>query len=312
MLYQKYRPTEFTDIIGNDDTVQILDNMLKKPKDMPHAFLFYGNHGSGKTTLGRILARKLGATGNDYTELDSGVDRSIDNIRAIRKSSQFAPMEKESTARVYLLDEISMLGVGGASKKNAAQTALLKSLENPPDHVYYILCTTDPDMLLKTIKSRCTQFKVNNLNNKDMFKVLHRITKAENIKLNKKHFNLIIEKGKGHPRDTIQLLEQISNAPEDSRDNIIQTYEDAETQAIDLARALIKNEPWNKIKETLKGLKQEDVEGIRRMVMGYCSTILLNNANQTCAIIMEEFLEPFYNNGFPGLVYACYSIINGN
>ena len=300
-LYNKHRPETFEDIMGNKETIDSLQTMINK-KEHPHAYLFHGEYGCGKTTLGRILANSLGCKNNDFREIDSADFRGIDSIREIRKQSIYKPLE--SSCRVWLLDECHKLS-------NDAMNALLKALEDTPKHVYYILCTTEPQKLISTVRSRCQQFKVELLTEKQMSILLKRIIKKEGGEVNSKVLNQIIQDSLGHPRDAIQVLEKVLSVPEEKQLKIAKKAAETQNQVIELCRALLKMENWNKISSILKGIKNEDPEKIRLAVFGYCSSVLLNGKNNNAAIIMEEFQEPFFNNGFNGVVFACYSIICG-
>lgn len=194
---------------------------------------------------------------------------------------------------------------------NDAMNALLKALEDTPKHVYYILCTTDPQKLISTVRSRCQQFKVELLTEKQILILLKRIIKKEGGEVNKKVLDQIIQDSLGHPRDAIQVLEKVLSVPEEKQLKIAKKAAETQNQVIELCRALLKMENWNKISSILKGIKNEDPEKIRLAVFGYCSSVLLNGKNNNAAIIMEEFQEPFFNNGFNGVVFACYSIICG-
>lgn len=299
-LYHKYRPKSFDEIIGNEITVSSLKRMLSK--ETPHSILFTGGTGCGKTTLARIVAKELGAYDEDILELDSAHFRGIDTIRELRKQVQYAPMK--SKVRVWIIDECHKLS-------NDAQNAFLKTLEDTPKHVYFILCTTDPQKLIPTIKGRCQTFEVHPLKEREIFKLLRNIVKGEGEKISRNIYTQIMGDSLGHPRNAIQILEKVFSVEEDKRQEVAEKTAEQQNQSIELCRALIKQTSWNKVSKILQGLKTEDPEGIRRHVLAYLQSVLLSGQNDVAAAIMEDFLEPFYNTGFPGLVYACYSAVNG-
>ena len=298
-LYLKYRPDDFESVRGNEHILGQLKEMLQKD-DRPHAYLFHGQTGCGKTTLGRIVAKELGAKGNDFREIDSADFRGIDSIRDIRKQSQFRALE--GSCRVWLLDECHKLS-------NDAMNALLKALEDPPDHVYYILCTTDPQKLLATIRGRCSQYQVRPLPEKQMFRLLRNVVRSEKEKLQDEIYEQIIQDSQGQSRDALQILEQVLCAPPEKRLEVAKRTAELQSETIELCRGLLNPTGWKKIAHILNGLKEQDPERIRRAVLGYCQTVLLKGENNQAAHIMEEMIEPFYQSGFPGLVLACYSIV---
>jgi DNA polymerase-3 subunit gamma/tau len=301
-LYLKHRPQNFDDIIGNESVIDSLQSCLSK-KDHPHSLMFYGPTGCGKTTLGRIVANELGCKGSDFREIDSADFRGIDTIREIRKQAQFRPLE--GSCKVWLLDEVHKLS-------NDAMNAMLKALEDTPPHVYYILCTTDPQKLISTIKGRCSQFQVNQLGEKEMMKLLRRVVKAEDEKLEKKVYEQIAQDSQGHPRNALQILDQVLGVEPEKRLEIAKKSAEVQSQSIELCRALLQGAGWKKISNILSGLKDQEPETIRRQVLGYCSSVLLKEENMQAAAIMEEFTEPFFNTNFPGLVLACFSVVCGN
>jgi len=300
-LYLKHRPDCLDTLAGNSELVESLKACLARD-DKPHSFLLHGPTGCGKTTTGRIIANELGCKGADFREIDSADFRGIDSIRDIRKQSQFRPLE--GPCKVWLLDECHKLS-------NDAQNALLKALEDTPSHIYYILCTTDPQKLIPTIRGRCSQFQVKQLSTEEMMVLLRKTVKAENESLLKPVYEAIIESAQGRPRNALQILDQVLSVEPDSRIAVALSAQETQAQSIELCRGLMDGSGWKKIANILTDLKDQDPEDIRRQVLGYCSSVLLKGDNPQAGAVMEEFIEPFYNTGFPGLVFACYSVVYG-
>ena len=303
-LYKKYRPQTLEDIQGNKATVTSLLAALNK-HDPPQAFLFYGPTACGKTTLARIVAREVGAVGSDYKEVDSADFRGIDSIREIRKQSHYQALEGKR--KVFLLDECHKLS-------NDAMNALLKALEDTPKNVVYILCTTDPQKLIKPILGRCSQFQVAPLNSQDMLTLLRRVTHAEGETVSREVYQQITESSEGLPRNALQILEQILGVAEEDRLGMAQRVAEVRAESIELARALVSRVGWKKVAEILTRLKasEEDPEGIRRLVCGYCQSILLKGKEDSMlGTILEEFIDPFYNTPWPQLTLACFSVVCG-
>jgi DNA polymerase III subunit gamma/tau len=300
MLYQKYRPIEFSQIKGNSDLIQTLEGMLSDLQTCPHTFLFTGESGTGKTTLARIIANRLGCKGQDYTEMNMADLRGIDTVRDIISTCQFMPIE--GNVRVWVLDEVHQV-------TGAAANSLLKILEDTPSHVYFILCTTEPQKLLETIKGRCSIFQTKPLSDAQMFGVLRRIVTAEKQQLEKEVYDQIIQDSLGHARNAIQILEQVLNVPEDRRLEIARQTTQEQTKAIELCRALLSGATWKKVAEILSGLRDQEPESIRRVVLGYAQSILLKEDNKLCGLILEEFLPTTYNSGFPQIVLSTYCVV---
>lgn len=301
-LYLKYRPYDLSQVKGNADVVSALEGLLSedKVKDCPHTFLLHGQTGCGKTTIGRIIAKMLGCVGDDFIEINSASFRGIDTIREIINNSQFMPIE--GVCRVWLIDECHKL-------TNDAQNALLKILEDTPSHVYFILCTTEPQKLIATIKGRCVQFQLLPPTETELKQLLRRIAHKEGEELEDNVLDQIVTNSKGFPRNALQILEMVLSASVENRLEAAKKAEAESIQSIELCRALAKKAPWSSIAKILEGLKDQDPEGIRRAVMGYCQAVLLKGTDQPLfGLIMEEFSTPTYDNGFMQITLASYSV----
>lgn len=301
-LYLKYRPSTFEEVIGNRDIVLYLEEALKDKKTCPHVFLLNGPTGCGKTTLARIIARELNCADMDFKEINAANFRGIDTVRDIIDSSKYFSMGGGS--RVWLIDEVHKM-------TNDAQNALLKLLEDTPKKAYFILCTTDPDKMLKTVRGRCIDLKVRPLKEEEMLRLLQMVAKAEMKKVAASVYEQIIEDAMGLPRNALQILEKVLKVPADKQLEMAKQSAAQESKSIELCRALMDGSGWKAVRSILGGLKEEEPESIRRHVLGYASGTLMRQENDRAAFILEVFQEPFYNTGFPGLVYACYSVIKG-
>lgn len=302
-LYLKHRPSSFEEIVGNEETVSALKGMLSSG-ELPHTLLFEGPTGCGKTTLARIVAAELGCKGMDLREVDSADFRGIDTVREIRKKSRFLPLEGK--CRVWIIDECHKM-------TNDAQNALLKILEDTPSHVYFILCTTDPGKLLPTVKGRCSIFQVRLLTDREMMRLIRKVVKAEKEDLDREVYHSIVEGAAGHPRNALQILHKILQVPKDERVSIAKKAQKEEADSIELCRALMKNKSWGQIAKILKPLQKDyDPESIRRHLLGYAQSVLLNGENDVAAAILEVLQEPTYNTGWPAIVYACYCVVKGD
>ncbi len=302
-LYKKHRPKKFSDLVGQDDAVRMLTDMGKR-KAIPHCLLLTGPSGCGKTTIARILKEKLRCSDSDFAELNIADVRGIDVVRSIRDRMGYAPMGGQT--RIWLLDEI-------ARATKDAQNAFLKMLEDTPEHVYFILATTEPQQLLGTIKTRATEVKVRGLKPKEMEGLLGSISEKEQFKLSEEVRDKIVQVADGSPRKALVLLNQIVGLDSEEEQLAVVVAGDSTTQAIDLARALINPKPqWSNVAKVLKGM-EDDAESVRRVVLGYCSSIVLSGGNlaSRAAFILDVFRDNFYDSGKSGLIGACWEVVKG-
>ena len=203
-LYNKYRPRDFDYVLGNDVTVHTLEALLQNPEAMPHLLLFVGPSGCGKTTLARIVAAKLGVTDLDWREIDASTDGSLDDIRNIRYNMHYGAVG--GRFRIWFIDECSRLSDG-------AMHALLKTTEDCPPHVIFMLATTEHQKLPPTLRNRCSVFSVDPLREKDMRDLLSYVLKKEQRSITPEAMTAIIENAYGSPRQGLVFLGQIINLP---------------------------------------------------------------------------------------------------
>lgn len=300
-LHLKYRPKTLADVRGNAETVVTLTGLLQCIDDAPHSFLIYGPTGCGKTTLARIIASELGCDAQDLREVDVADYRGIDNVREIIRQTQFMPLAGK--VRVWILDEAHRL-------TGDAANALLKILEDTPKHVYFILCTTDPNKILKTVRGRCSQLQVGLLTEREMMHLLRHVVRKEGQEVQREVYDQIITTSEGHPRNALQILGQVLSVTPDQQLEVARKALEEERESIELCRALMKGASWGVVRKILTGLKTHDPEAIRRHVLGYAQSVLLDKEDKLAGRIMEEFMEPTYDAGFPLIVYASFAVIN--
>jgi len=298
-LYKKYRPKTLKGIIGNKSTVASLRNMLER-KTVPHTILFHGPSGCGKTTLARILKKELECHDLDFQELNCSDFRGIDTIREIARTMSLAPAGGK--CRVWILDEVHQMS-------SAGMNAALKILEDTPQHVYFFLCTTEPQKLLKTIRNRCCEMPVENLGEDGTKRLLKRVAKREKIKIDQDTLDDISDASEGSARRCLVILDKLKNLAGADRGAAIALQEE-EREGIELCRALLQGKKWTTVAKILREVQGEP-ESLRWAVMGYCSAILLKKANPHAYRILTCFEEPFYDSKKNGLIRACYEAVHG-
>lgn len=198
-LYRKYRPQTFSEVRDQEQVVSVLEGAIKKGK-IPHALLFSGTRGTGKTTLARIFAKEIGTKAIDLYEIDAASNRGIDDIRELKEAVHTLPYE--SKYKVYIIDEVHML-------TKEAFNALLKTLEEPPEHVIFILATTEEEKLLDTILSRCLVFRFNSPSRAVLVETVIDVAKKEGFTLEKEAADLIALSANGSFRDALGVTQKV-------------------------------------------------------------------------------------------------------
>lgn len=200
-LYRKYRPKNFQEVMGQDHIVKVLESSVETNK-VSHAYLFVGSRGTGKTSVARIFAKDIGVSENDLYEIDAASNRGIEDIRALRDGARVLPFD--SKYKVYIIDEVHMLS-------KDAWGALLKTLEEPPKHVIFILATTEIHKVPETIISRCQVFTFHKASDIASKKMVLEVAKKEGFELDAGGAELIAILGDGSFRDALGTLQKVLN-----------------------------------------------------------------------------------------------------
>jgi len=299
-LYKRHRPKTLKDMVGNEATVRTLMNMLKR-QTLPHTCLFHGPSGCGKTTLARILAKELGCSQMDLRELNCSDFRGVDTIRDIARKINMAPTGGD--CKIWLMDEVHQM-------TKDAQNAALKILEDTPSHVYFFLCTTDPQKIIKTIRTRCCEIPVERLSTDLIKKLVAKVLKRERETLDMDMVADLTDAADGSPRRALVILDRVLNLPPEDRAAAIKE-DPEEKEVIDLCQALLRGKSWSTVARILKDLKAEP-ESVRHTVLGYARTCILGNNKATqerAAVIIDTFADHFYDSKAAGLALACYDVI---
>lgn len=302
-LYRRYRPTSFSDIVGNEKTIKSLEKELENGS---HVFLMTGPAGCGKTTLARIMAKKVNAGPLSIHEINSAENRGIDTAREIMEQMRFNPSDGESI--VWILDEMHMI-------TSAGQNALLKALEDTPEHCYFFLCTTNPEKLIAPLKTRCSIINVVPLKDEEMIYLLKRTARAEKIKIDSEVYERICEIAQGGSRKALKLLAKVLYLDSDEeRLEVLKNEDSSENKEVkELCQLLMSGKAnWSSISKVLKNIDMTEAERVRQAVMGYMGAVLLNGkASAPIVSAMQAFSSAdTYKNGKSAIIVACLDYLD--
>lgn len=302
-LHIDKRPKTLDEVVGNDGIKESLRIAFTRETDKPHTVLFVGPSGCGKTTLARIIATMIGCAPEDVSEYNSSNTRGIDTVREIAQNAQYAPMR--GSVKVYIIDEAHKM-------TNDAQNAMLKLLEDTPKHVYFLICTTDPEKMLKAVRTRCMTFEVKALANPQITKLVRDTVEAEGIDdFSQKVITEIVKAADGCPRQAMILLDSVIDIEDEvTALKAISEATATETASIDLCRLLLetRKNKWDDARFLLKGLS-DDPEKLRYAILGYMAAVLISDGCKnadTVSSIIDQFTESFMYSSKAGLYNAVY------
>ena len=309
-LYRKFRPMTFSEMVGQEHITRTLRNQIVAGR-VGHAYLFNGGRGTGKTSAAKILARAINCLNpkdgepcneceickgaisgslTDIVEMDAASNNSVEDIRNIREEVNFLPTKAKY--RVYIIDEVHMLSTG-------AFNALLKTLEEPPEHVKFILATTEPQKLPATILSRCQRFDFKRISNEDIIKRLEIVAKESNIEITQSALNIIAVLSEGAMRDALSILERCVQDGENKID------EDKIKDLVGIPKITIVNgitnaiieynvdEALNNIDEVLN--EGKDITNLIWEIIKYVKDILVYKSSKKLELYTKEELEQIKN-----------------
>lgn len=297
-LDKKYRPRNFEEFFGNDALVKSLQSVLIREEGIPGSILLQGPSGCGKTTLARIIISLLEALDRDAKQYNISNTTGVDAARGIIKYVGVAPWGKY---KIVVLNECHR-----ASKN--FWDAMLETLEEPPPGVHFILCTTDPNRLLKTVRTRCTTYTVQLLPRAEMLSLLGWVTDSEQVGIDGNVANAVTKAAEGSPRRALVLLDSIIDLPTPEEQlSAVESFTFADATTLELCQAIATGAKWQTTGKLIKAL-EDDPETTRRAILGYLSNILIKGGKAAPAIAlrMDHFSKNLYDTGRAGLIQACY------
>jgi DNA polymerase III gamma/tau subunit len=306
-LYRRYRPQSFKGIVGQPEAVKVMSGWIANG-NTPHAVMFVGGSGVGKTSSARILAKKLKCEPpRDLTEINAADFNGIDTVREIRQQASYPSWAGGN--RCWIIDEAALLS-------SQAQNALLKILEEAPPYAYFFLCTTNPEKIIPTVRNRCSEIRLNSVGVKDIMALSQSVLSKEGVEdVGDEVLERLAELAEGSPRKCLVKLQQLVELPDDaSRFKMLSKDEAFEATIKDLCEVFTKvqKKTWREVAAIVKSLNEtQEPETIRRAVLGWLSSALLGGwargvNNELLAAIMSNWEMNFFESGKAGVVLAAY------
>ena len=305
-LYRKFRPATFEEMVGQEHIITTLKNQIISNR-VGHAYLFNGGRGTGKTSAAKILSRAINCLNphdgepcneceickevlkgslNEIVEMDAASNNSVEDIRSIKEEVNFLPTKAKY--RVYIIDEVHMLSTG-------AFNALLKTLEEPPEHVKFILATTEPQKLPATILSRCQRFDFKRISNADIVKRLKIVCKESNIEADENSLNMIAELSEGAMRDALSILERCvqNGETEISQEKIRELIGIPKLEYVNKIAGSIIEYDVDSAMQTVQSVIDEgkDINNLLWEIIKYVKDILIAKTNGKLSLYNESELQ---------------------
>ena len=292
-FHTKYRPDSFDQVLGNEITVKALV-AFTEANNFPHALLFSGIPGSGKTSIARIIAKELHCDPQNILEIDAATHTGVDKMRELMEGLRYKGFSANST-KIVILDECQKLS-------SSSWTSLLKIVEEPPEHLYFCFCTTDPHKIPKAIVSRCNVFNLKDVEQDDLTMLLEYVAGEENLELPKGALANIAQEAYGSPRTALTLLSKCRSCT--TMEELFAALEapGEDGDIIEFCRFLMKatNPSWKIIVRHLKPLKDMENESIRLTVIAYFSKVLIGDRvteeNLGRGLIILDAFTGFFNS----------------
>lgn len=290
-LHVRLRPSTFEEVIGQDAVTASLERLVKS-NGVPHAFLFTGPSGVGKTTLARILASAVGVDVANVMEVDAATYSGAEDIRTITGMAQYQAFG-ESAKRMFIVDECHALS-------DKAWQALLKATEEPPPHAYWVFCTTVPEKVPRTVVTRCTHYDLKPVKKDLLYDYLELIAKQEELEVGDEVLGYIAQQAEGSVRQGLVLLSSARGLTSRKEAfELLNVVDETNAEAIELVRMLAtgKGLSWANAVAIINKMENPNPEGIRRILLNYAGNWLLKTKGDKEATrllqVLSCFSEPY-------------------
>lgn len=282
----KYRPTDLDSVVGQSEVVGSLRRIIGS-KNVNHSFLFTGPSGTGKTTLARIIADMLDCDPINVTEVDAASNTGIDAMRVIMESLRYKPFGHRPN-KFIILDECHALS------KSAWQSTL-KTVEDPPEHVYFAFCTTDGAKVPETIKTRCATYDLKSVRTRDIQDLLVRVCVKEELATTDEIIDLISFSCDGSPRQALVMLAMVGGCANREEAASILSAPGENKELIDLIRLMVSGRgfSWEAVRTILASMKDENPESVRIIIVNYLTAVILNTKGDRGVGRLLDMLHAF-------------------